>query len=96
MIRFVSQIFCGFLALLTAALMINFALSNRTNVGLTLSPFPYHIELPVFLLMTLFFLAGLFLGLIFYLRIRIKCGLLERKLRRQMLAASALVPTQTS
>ena len=84
--RFIAQCVCGLLSLASATLIILLVLANRAPVALSLHPLPYALELPLYLIMALTFLAGLAVGLSLYLGQRIKSSLIIRRQRRQIAA----------
>lgn len=88
MIRFLARILCGLCAFAISALIVTLVLSNRTETTLTLTPLPYELTLPVYLVIAFAFLLGLSVGIMLYVGLKFRTGIERRRLRRQ-LAASA-------
>ncbi len=88
MIRFLSRVICGLIACTLSVLVVMMVLSNRSDTTLTLTPLPYEMTLPVYLVIALGFVIGLLVGMILYINLSFRTSLERRRLRRQ-LAASA-------
>ena len=84
MLRFIAQLLCGLCVLVVTGIVVMLVLANREYITLDTTPFPYHIEMPLYLLMALCFLAGLGIGLILYSGLKLRTSLVTRKLRRQL------------
>lgn len=84
MFRLLARILCGLLACALAGLVVTLVLSNRAETVITLTPLPYELVLPVYLVIALSFILGLFVGLVLYLNLKFRTSLERRRLRRQM------------
>jgi len=82
--RLIAQLLCGLFVLVVTLAVILLVLANRASVTLATTPFPYQIEMPLYLVMALCFLLGLTVGMGLYLGLKIKTGFIIRKQRRQL------------
>lgn len=87
MTRFLAQLLCGLFALLITGIVVMLVLANRAPVSISTTPLPYQLEMPLYLIMALCFLAGLMLGLWLYIGLKLKTGFIIRKQRRQLATA---------
>lgn len=88
MFRFAVRLICGLIACGISALVVMMVVSNRSDTVLSLTPLPYELTLPVYLVIALGFVLGLLVGLVLYLKLSFRTALERRRFRRQ-LAASA-------